>query len=53
VANRDHDCPPPLQTLGSRGSLHSVLIAAKLVSEFSRPIKVARFALTPRAGEVF
>jgi hypothetical protein len=28
VADRDHDCPPPLQTLSGRGSLHSALIAA-------------------------
>jgi hypothetical protein len=29
-----------------------VLIAGKLVGKFSRPLKVARFALASRAGEV-
>jgi hypothetical protein len=51
VADRDHDCPLPLQTLNGRGSF-ALGVIAQLVPEFSRPIKVARFALAWRASEV-
>ena len=39
VADRDHDCPPPLQTLSGRGSLRSALIAASWCRSSAAPLE--------------
>src|SRR6516162_10714344 len=58
VADGDHDCPPPLQTLSGRGSLRSLLTAASWCRSFGddaaheEGLKLACLALASRAGEV-
>ena len=58
VADRDHDCPPPLQTLSGRGSLRSALIAASwcrssaMVPPHEGGLKLACLVPASRADEV-